>query len=72
MARTVADLDGDLLAEAQPIFSTTTRAATADAALPESVKLARRMEFADAIANGEFELLGESAGRPLRGAESVS
>ncbi|MFE6866919.1 type II toxin-antitoxin system VapB family antitoxin [Kitasatospora sp. NPDC057692] len=60
MARTVIDLDDDLLAEAQRLFGTTTKVATVNAALLEAVKLARRIELADAIANGEFDLLGES------------
>ncbi|MFF0216549.1 type II toxin-antitoxin system VapB family antitoxin [Streptomyces vinaceus] len=59
MARTVIDLDDDLLAEAQRLFGTTTKVATVNAALLEAVKLARRIELADAIANGEFDLLGE-------------
>lgn len=63
MTRTVIDLDDDLLAEAQRLFGTTTKAATVNAALLEAVKPARRLELADAIANGEFDLLGES-GKP--------
>ncbi|MFF4299011.1 type II toxin-antitoxin system VapB family antitoxin [Streptomyces vinaceus] len=59
MARTVIDLDDELLAEAQRLFGTTTKVATVNAALLEAVKLARRTELADAIANGEFDLLGE-------------
>ncbi|MER7669317.1 type II toxin-antitoxin system VapB family antitoxin [Kitasatospora sp. NPDC096128] len=62
MARTVIDLDDDLLAEAQRLFGTTTKVATVNAALLEAVKLARRIELADAIANGEFDLLDESGG----------
>ncbi|MET8698180.1 type II toxin-antitoxin system VapB family antitoxin [Kitasatospora sp. NPDC004723] len=60
MARTVIDLDDDLLAEAQQLFGTTTKVATVNAALLEAVKLARRIELADAIAGGEFDLLEES------------
>ncbi|MDH6118172.1 type II toxin-antitoxin system VapB family antitoxin [Kitasatospora sp. GAS204B] len=59
MARTVIDLDDDLLAEAQQLFGTKTKVATVNAALLEAVKLARRIEFADAIASGEFNLLDE-------------
>ncbi|AUY50241.1 type II toxin-antitoxin system VapB family antitoxin [Streptomyces sp. CB01881] len=59
MARTVIDLDDDLLAEAQRLFGTTTKVATVNAALLEAVKLARRIELADAIASGEFDLLDE-------------
>ncbi|GAA1407216.1 hypothetical protein GCM10009639_55700 [Kitasatospora putterlickiae] len=59
MARTVIDLDDDLLAEAQRLFGTTTKVATVNAALLEAVKLARRIELADAIASGEFDLLSE-------------
>ncbi|MFJ1794645.1 type II toxin-antitoxin system VapB family antitoxin [Kitasatospora griseola] len=60
MARTVIDIDDDLLAEAQRLFGTTTKVATVNAALLEAVKLARRIELADAIASGEFDLLDES------------
>ncbi|TQF03857.1 type II toxin-antitoxin system VapB family antitoxin [Kitasatospora acidiphila] len=60
MTRTVIDLDDDLLEEAQRLFGTTTKVATVNAALLEAVKLARRIELADAIASGEFDLLGES------------
>ncbi|MBO1414311.1 type II toxin-antitoxin system VapB family antitoxin [Streptomyces sp. FH025] len=60
MARMAIDLDDDLLAEAQRLFGTTTKVATVNAALREAVKLARRIELADAIANGEFDLLDES------------
>ncbi|WAL73339.1 type II toxin-antitoxin system VapB family antitoxin [Kitasatospora sp. YST-16] len=60
MARTVIDIDDDLLAEAQLLFGTTTKVATVNAALLEAVKLARRIELADAIASGEFDLLDES------------
>ncbi|WP_445394950.1 type II toxin-antitoxin system VapB family antitoxin [Streptomyces sp. LE64] len=59
MARTVIDLDDELLAEAQRLFGTPTKVATVNAALWEAVKLARRIELADAIANGEFDLLGD-------------
>ncbi|MFJ8437768.1 type II toxin-antitoxin system VapB family antitoxin [Kitasatospora griseola] len=60
MTRTVIDLDDNLLAEAQRLFGTATKVATVNAALLEAVKLARRIELADAIANGEFDLLDES------------
>ncbi|MFB6889514.1 type II toxin-antitoxin system VapB family antitoxin [Kitasatospora sp. NPDC056327] len=59
MARTVIDLDDDLPAEARRLFGTTARVATVNAALPEAVKLARRTELADAVADGEFDLLDE-------------
>ncbi|MFG2693589.1 type II toxin-antitoxin system VapB family antitoxin [Kitasatospora sp. NPDC051984] len=62
MARTVIDIDDDLLAEAQRLFGTTTKVATVNAALLEAVKLARRIELADAIASGEFDLL-ETSGK---------
>ncbi|MGF1425223.1 type II toxin-antitoxin system VapB family antitoxin [Kitasatospora sp. LaBMicrA B282] len=74
MTRTGIDLDEDLLEEAQRLFGTTTKVAAVNAALLEAVKLARRMELADAIANGEFDLLGESVdeGGVLRGARTVA
>ncbi|MDH6141311.1 MULTISPECIES: type II toxin-antitoxin system VapB family antitoxin [Kitasatospora] len=65
MTRTVVDLDDDLLEEAQRLFGTTTKVATVNAALLEAVKLARRIELADAIASGEFDLLGESGGKAV-------
>ncbi|MCC9306686.1 type II toxin-antitoxin system VapB family antitoxin [Kitasatospora sp. RB6PN24] len=65
MTRTVVDLDDDLLEEAQRLFGTTTKVATVNAALLEAVKLARRIELADAIASGEFDLLGESDGKAV-------
>ncbi|MEU3497597.1 type II toxin-antitoxin system VapB family antitoxin [Kitasatospora cineracea] len=60
MARMIIDLDDDLLAEAQVLFGTTGAAATVNAALLAAVKLSRRIELADAIANGEFDLLDKS------------
>lgn len=65
MTRTVIDLDDDLLAEAQQLFGTATKVATVNAALLEAVKLARRIELADAIAGGEFNLLDEPGGRAV-------
>ncbi|WP_030458095.1 type II toxin-antitoxin system VapB family antitoxin [Kitasatospora sp. NRRL B-11411] len=59
MTRTVIDLDDELLVEAQRLFGTSTKVATVNAALLEAVKLARRIEFADAVASGEFDLLNE-------------
>ncbi|MFD0272734.1 type II toxin-antitoxin system VapB family antitoxin [Kitasatospora sp. NPDC127111] len=63
MARMLIDLDDDLLAEAQRLFGTTTKVATVNAALLEAVKLSRRTALADAIVNGEFDLLDQS-GKP--------
>ncbi|GAA1220414.1 hypothetical protein GCM10009665_08100 [Kitasatospora nipponensis] len=65
MARTVIDIDDDLLAEAQQRFGTTTKVATVNTALLEAVKLARRIELADAIAGGEFDLLGTPNGQAV-------
>ncbi|MER5637478.1 type II toxin-antitoxin system VapB family antitoxin [Kitasatospora sp. NPDC002227] len=63
MARIAIDLDDGLLAEAQCLFGTATAAATVRAALLGMVQLARRRELADAIANGEFDLLHEPGRR---------
>ncbi|GAB2701012.1 type II toxin-antitoxin system VapB family antitoxin [Kitasatospora kifunensis] len=59
MTRTVLGHDDDLLAEARRLFGTTTQVATVTTASLDAVKLARRTELADAIANGEFRLLDE-------------
>nr|WP_039941680.1 type II toxin-antitoxin system VapB family antitoxin [Streptomyces himastatinicus] len=56
MARTVIDLDDDLLAEAQTALGTTTKVGTVNAALLEVVKRLRRQEFFDAIDSGEIDL----------------
>ncbi|MGW0661981.1 type II toxin-antitoxin system VapB family antitoxin [Streptodolium elevatio] len=66
MSRTVIDVDDELLAEAQEHFGTATKVATVNAALLEAVKLARRQAFAQAIIDGEFDLL-EREPRPDAG-----
>ncbi|ROR42677.1 type II toxin-antitoxin system VapB family antitoxin [Kitasatospora cineracea] len=65
MTRTVIDLDDDLLAEAQQFFGTSTKVATVNAALLEAVRLARRTALADAVAGGEFDLLGGTDGQTV-------
>lgn len=57
VARTVIDLDEELLAEAMQELGTKTKVATVNAALLEVVKKARRQEFFDAIDSGEIDLM---------------
>ncbi|MEU0838312.1 type II toxin-antitoxin system VapB family antitoxin [Streptomyces sp. NPDC005962] len=62
MARTVIDLDDDLLAEAQKALGTSTKVGTVNAALLEVVKRLRRQEFFDAIDSGEIDLTYDARG----------
>lgn len=52
MARTVIDVDDDMLAEAAEIFGTTTKVATVNAALADAVKRRKRESFLNWIADG--------------------
>ncbi|MFD9127541.1 type II toxin-antitoxin system VapB family antitoxin [Kitasatospora sp. NPDC059571] len=52
MARTVIDVDDDMLAEAAEIFGTTTKVATVNAALADAVKRRKRESFLTWIAEG--------------------
>ena len=52
MARTVIDVNDDLLAEAAKIFGTKTKVATVNAALEDAVKRRKREEFLNWLAEG--------------------
>jgi Arc/MetJ family transcription regulator len=60
MARTVIDLDDDLLAEAAKELGTSTKKATVNAALREVLETRRRtlalIQLQDAVADGAFDL----------------
>lgn len=52
MARTVINLDDELLAKASKLFGTTTKVATVHAALAEAVNRAERAKFLEWLAEG--------------------
>ncbi|MFF2042020.1 type II toxin-antitoxin system VapB family antitoxin [Kitasatospora sp. NPDC058170] len=52
MARTVIDVNDELLAEAAEIFGTTTKVATVNAALEDAVKRRKGREFLGWLADG--------------------
>ncbi|MDX6355503.1 MAG: hypothetical protein QOF98_2406 [Streptomyces sp.] len=52
MARTVVDLDDEMLAEAAKIFGTTTKVATVNAALEDADKRRKRESFFGWLAEG--------------------
>ncbi|KRC99456.1 MULTISPECIES: type II toxin-antitoxin system VapB family antitoxin [unclassified Streptomyces] len=52
MARTVIDIDDEMLAEAAEIFGTTTKVATVNAALEDAVKRRKRESFLGWLAEG--------------------
>ncbi|MFF7991225.1 type II toxin-antitoxin system VapB family antitoxin [Kitasatospora xanthocidica] len=52
MARTVIDVNDELLAEAAEIFGTTTKVATVNAALEDAVKRRKGQAFLDWLAEG--------------------
>lgn len=55
MARTVIDLDEEIVEQAMRVYGVTTKAAAVRAAMEEGVKLRLRRELFDAIDAGEFE-----------------
>jgi Arc/MetJ family transcription regulator len=55
MARTVIDLDDDIVEQAMRLYGTKTKAAAVRAAMEEGVKLRLRRELFEAIDDGEFE-----------------
>ncbi|MGW4894641.1 type II toxin-antitoxin system VapB family antitoxin [Kitasatospora sp. NPDC004240] len=64
MARTVMDVNDQLLAEAAEIFGTTTEVATVNAALEDAIKRRRRESFLDWLAEGGLpDLTGPSEHR---------
>jgi Arc/MetJ family transcription regulator len=52
MARTVINVDDQLLAQAAEIFGTTTKVATVNAALEDAIKRRKRQAFFDRLAGG--------------------
>jgi Arc/MetJ family transcription regulator len=56
MARTVIDLDDDMVAEAMRIYGTRTKAKAVRMAMEEAVKRHLRQELAEAIKSGELDL----------------
>lgn len=52
MARTVVDINDDLLAEAAELLGTKSKVATVNAALEELVKLRKRESFAEWLKSG--------------------
>ncbi|MES9554458.1 type II toxin-antitoxin system VapB family antitoxin [Streptomyces sp. NPDC007076] len=55
MARTVIDLDDDMVAEAMRIFGTKTKAKAVRLAMEDSVKRHLRQEFFDAMDAGDLD-----------------
>lgn len=66
MAKTLVDLDTDLLAQAQALLGTTTKKSTVNAALREVVRRAAVRKFSDLARCGVFDALldTETAERP--------
>jgi Arc/MetJ family transcription regulator len=52
MARTVIDVDDQMLAQAAEIFGTKTKVATVNAALEDAIKRRKRQAFLDRLADG--------------------
>ncbi|MGW6916060.1 type II toxin-antitoxin system VapB family antitoxin [Kitasatospora sp. NPDC054939] len=65
MARTVIDVNDELLAEAAEIFGTTTKVATVNAALEDAIKRRRREEFLGWLAEGGLPDLTGPVEQPL-------
>jgi Arc/MetJ family transcription regulator len=61
MARTVIDVDDQLLAEAAEIFGTSTKVSTVNAALLDAIKRRKRQSFLDWIADGGLPDLTDPA-----------
>jgi Arc/MetJ family transcription regulator len=75
MARTVIDVDDEMLAQAAEIFGTTTKVATVNAALEDAIKRRKRQAFFDRLADGGLpDLTGpvESAPADRRSAEGAA
>ncbi|MFH9546940.1 type II toxin-antitoxin system VapB family antitoxin [Streptomyces sp. NPDC051445] len=71
MARTVIDVDDEMLAEAAEIFGTTTKVATVNAALEDAVKRRKRESFLGWLAEGGLpDLTGpvDASGEPHQAA----
>ncbi|MFE3609487.1 type II toxin-antitoxin system VapB family antitoxin [Streptomyces goshikiensis] len=76
MARTVIDVDEDMLEQAAEVFGTKTKVATVNAALADAVNRRRRQAFFDWLAEGGLpDLTGPvppAAGQPAEGADPKS
>jgi Arc/MetJ family transcription regulator len=75
VARTVINVDDEMLAQAAEIFGTTTKVATVNAALEDAIKRRKRQAFFDRLADGCLpELTGpvEPATADTRGAEGAA
>ncbi|MEW2050491.1 type II toxin-antitoxin system VapB family antitoxin [Streptomyces sp. NPDC005476] len=71
MARTVIDVDDEMLAEAAEIFGTTTKVAMVKAALEDAVKRRKRESFLGWLAEGGLpDLTGsvDASGEPHQAA----
>lgn len=55
MARTVIDLDEEIVEQAMRVYGVKTKAAAVRAAMEEGVRLRLRRELFDAIDDGEFD-----------------
>ncbi|MGK5628529.1 type II toxin-antitoxin system VapB family antitoxin [Streptomyces sp. URMC 123] len=64
MARTVIDLNDEMLAEAAKIFGTTTKVATVNAALEDAVRRRRRQRFFAWLDEGGLPDLDAPAAAP--------
>jgi Arc/MetJ family transcription regulator len=55
MARTMIDLDDEMVAQAKEIYGTKTKAAAVRAAVEDAVKRHLRQQFIDAVKSGELD-----------------
>ncbi|WP_079248605.1 type II toxin-antitoxin system VapB family antitoxin [Streptomyces sp. MJM1172] len=76
MARTVIDVDEDMLEQAAEVFGTKTKVATVNAALADAVNRRKRQAFFDWLAEGGLpDLTGPvppAAEQPAEGADPKS
>ncbi|MGW7315158.1 type II toxin-antitoxin system VapB family antitoxin [Streptomyces sp. NPDC054854] len=71
MARTVIDVNDELLAEAAKIFGTKTKVATVNAALEDAVNRRKREEFLNWLAEGGLPDLTGPVEQAVVGTEHV-
>jgi Arc/MetJ family transcription regulator len=71
VARTVIDLDDEMVAEAMRIYGTKTKAKAVRMAMEDAVKRRLRQEFADAIKGGELDLSEIVENTGLRNADGT-
>ena len=55
MARTMIDLDDEMVAQAKEIYGTKTKAAAVRAAVEDAVKRHLRQQFIDAVKSGDLD-----------------